>query len=394
MSGGTPSPEGTRKSAPTAAENGSPGRLVPLDAFRGLTIAGMVLVNMPGNWAHTPTWLRHAPGHGCAPADLVFPCFLFIAGVSMHLKARRCPDERIPAPVLWQRCAVLVAAGIALNALPTVLDMLAGHGPADFSHLRLTGVLQRIGLATLLAGLVQHRLSTRGLAGAGTIVLLGYRVLLCARVPGTPLSPEDSLPALIDRLVLTPAHMYRVGPCDPEGLLATLPAAVSVLAGVLAGRWLCSRPGTRAAALGLIPAGCAGIATGLLWGCCHPINKTLWTGPFVLLSTGWALILFGTCMLLFDASPLRSGARGLAVLGRNALAAYIAVAILARVLLAVPAPGLSGPPVSLHACLYRFLFLSWAPPGFASVSFSLFWLTLVWLLLCVLHGRELFLTLP
>src|SRR6478752_1012120 len=94
-------------------------RLVSLDAFRGLTVAGMILVNNPGTWDHVYAPLRHAEWHGFTPTDLVFPSFLFIAGVAIplalgkRLDAGEAPSALVPR--VLRRALMIVALGLFLN---------------------------------------------------------------------------------------------------------------------------------------------------------------------------------------------------------------------------------------------------------------------------------------
>ena len=227
-----------------------PGRLGSLDMFRGLAIAGMVLVNNPGSWAHVYPPLLHAEWNGFTPTDLVFPAFLFIVGVAIPFSLARYQadgggwDSRLYGRIL-RRTVLLFALGLALNATTSVLQW-ALHGKAiDWTTLRIMGVLQRIALAYFLAIVLILALSPRGRIVAILAILLGYwAVLAWVPVPGFgpgDLRPDSSLVTYIDRLILTRPHMYRDG-FDPEGLLSTIPAAATVLIGSLAGQWVRRAP--------------------------------------------------------------------------------------------------------------------------------------------------------
>src|SRR5262245_39390983 len=123
-------------------------RLVSLDAFRGLTVAGMVLVNNPGTWRAVYPPLRHAEWHGWTPTDLIFPFFLFIVGVAIPLALGRRLDAREPPSALVvkivRRSAIIFALGLLLHALPDF----------DFASIRIPGVLQRIAVCYLVAALL------------------------------------------------------------------------------------------------------------------------------------------------------------------------------------------------------------------------------------------------
>ena len=197
------------------------GRLAALDVFRGVTMAGMVIVNNPGDWGHVYWPLLHADWHGCTPTDLIFPFFLFIVGFAITL-SRRAPRTG----AILRRGALLVGVGL----------FLAGYPRFDIDAWRIPGVLQRIGLcylaaATLYRWLSQRRRATRtratsmrGLLAAAVVCLVGYYVLLLV-VPGATgqrfdLTAEGNIGARLDRFLLS-GHPWKAN-WDPEGLLSTL----------------------------------------------------------------------------------------------------------------------------------------------------------------------------
>lgn len=369
-----------------------PRRLLSLDAFRGLTIAGMILVNNPGSWDHVHPPLLHAAWHGCTPTDLVFPFFLFIVGVSMAVSKRPALEGGEPArPRLagvLRRAAVLLALGLFLN----------WFGRWEVSTLRFTGVLQRIALCFLLASLVTMHLRLAAQVALAAAVLLGWWAVL-AFVPGPgleggPMSPTGNLARWFDQAVLTRAHAYRHQPTDPEGLLSTLPATVTVLAGFWAGRFMTMQPGWRAAR-GLALAGLAALAVGGVWGwpiaggplaaeggTAHgtwplPWNKPLWSSSYVVWSAGWALLVLAACFWAIEVRGWRRWARPLEVFGVNAILAFVGSGVAARILMMiqVPAPIRPGAPaaggtVSLARWLYDPGLASWLAPTTASLAFA------------------------
>jgi predicted acyltransferase len=353
-------------------------RLVALDAFRGLTIAGMILVNNPGDWAHVYPPLGHAAWHGWTPTDLVFPSFLFIVGVAIHLalgkRVRRgdAPSALL-AKVLW-RAAVIFALGLLLNAFPF------DKSPAT---LRIPGVLQRIALCYLATALLYLFTTARTQAVVTAGLLLGYwAVLTQVPVPGVgagDLSRPNNLAAWLDRLVM-PGHLYKPD-YDPEGLLSTLPAVATTLLGVFAGRWVTAgRPaGERVA--GLFAAGALAMAAGAAWDAAFPINKALWTSSFVLWSAGLSLQILALCDWLIEVEGVRRWAGPFVVFGSNPILAFVLSGLLARVLTLVKVAGTSGAPVPLKTWIYHQGFTSWADPTFASflfaASYVLFWLAVL-----------------
>ncbi|TBR21914.1 DUF1624 domain-containing protein [bacterium] len=354
----------------------SAGRLKSLDVFRGLTIAGMVLVNGPGlDAAYAP--LRHSRWDGCSAADLVFPFFLFIMGTALAFaSARNVPGA--PWGPVFRRAAVLVGLGLFLNAIPY-------WHPATF---RFPGVLQRIAVCYLAAVAVQRRLSWRAQAWLAAALLVGYAAALrWVPVPGFGagvLTPEGSLPSYVDRLLLGP-HTYYQGPFDPEGFLSTLPAVVTVLLGGFAGAWLRGERSPAEKAAGLAAAGAVGVALGMLWAPVLPLNKALWSSSYVLYSGGWAALGLALCFWAFDVRGLR-GTEPFEALGVNAILAYVAHILTLKFLVYTKLGG-----VSLRLLVCGALFGGWLPPMAASLAFALSHAALWAAALTPLHRRRIFL---
>jgi len=232
------------------------GRLYSLDAFRGLTIAGMILVNNPGSWSHVYAPLRHAEWHGWTPTDLIFPFFLFIVGVAVPFSfgkrlARGDSRRKLMIHVV-RRAAILFGLGLLMRAVPEF----------DFDGLRIMGVLQRIGLVYLFAAPAYLFLGRLGRGWLTVGLLLGYWALLTlVPVPGYgagDLSPEGNLGAYLDRLIL--GDRLWAGSWDPEGILSTFPAIATTLLGLFTGEWLRSRAPQEKKLRGLWLSGLAGIA--------------------------------------------------------------------------------------------------------------------------------------
>jgi predicted acyltransferase len=319
-----------------------PPRLASLDAFRGLAIAGMVLVNNPGDWGALYPPLAHAAWHGWTFTDTIFPFFLFIVGVSMTISI----DGRAAAGAgraallrgLARRAAVIFAVGLLLNAVPRF----------DLETLRIPGVLQRIALCTLLAAPIVLACTWRGVLGWLLGLLAVYSVLMLAVpvpdvhgvVAAGALEPGRDFGAWLDRQLLG-GHLWSVSRTwDPEGLASTLPAVATLLAGVLAGRWLATATPAAEKTVWLLLAGLLLLGLGtLLDAALMPINKNLWTPSYAVFMAGWALLVFGAFHWLLDAAPsaaLRRSAGRLAqplvIYGLNALFIFAFSGLVARLL--------------------------------------------------------------
>lgn len=336
----------------------APVRLTSLDAFRGFTIAAMVLVNNPGDWGNLHAQLAHAPWHGWTFTDTIFPFFLFIGGVAMALSLGRLADAGADKPQLLvklaKRAALIFLIGFLLNLIPRF----------DFDSVRIPGVLQRIALCTLLAAPLVVYLTWRGQAIAIALLLALYSVLMLAvPVPGIGagvLEPGQDFGAWIDRSLMSGHLWVQAKTWDPEGLVSTLPALCSQLFGVLAGRLLLSTLPRGEQVVWLMLAGLASLALGsTLDAILMPINKSLWTPSYCLLMTGWALLAFGASYWLLDAAPsarLRAQAARLSkpfvIYGMNALFIFALSGLVAKMLGFIKFTGDDGAQHALGRLLY------------------------------------------
>jgi predicted acyltransferase len=295
-------------------------RLLSLDVVRGLAVAAMILVNNPGSWDSIYPPLRHAEWNGWTPADLVFPFFIFIMGVSVvlsidaRLSRGQGQNEILRHGLI--RSFVLIAIGLVMNGILYL----------PWSEVRIPGVLQRIGLVYLFTCLIGLRAGSRARWSLCCLLLLGYWALL-ALVPapghhGGYLTPENNLASWIDRKLMA-GHLWR-STWDPEGVLSTVPAIASGLLGTLAGDWLGSERGSRAKVIGLAGSGIVAIAIAELWNIAFPINKSLWTSSYAVLSAGFAAIALGACYWTVEEKGWRKWGHPLALLGLNPLALYVA----------------------------------------------------------------------
>ena len=354
-------------------------RLLSLDAFRGLAIAGMVLVNNPGSWAYVYAPLAHAEWHGWTPTDLIFPYFLFIVGVAMPFSFRRRLVAGAGRPQLFahvvRRSLILIALGLAMRAIPDF----------DFGEMRLYGVLQRIGLVYCAAAALYLWASARGLFIATVLLLLGYwAVMMFVPVPGYgagDLSPDGNLAAHIDRLLMD--GRLWAGTWDPEGLLSTLPAVATCLVGIFCGEWLQFPHRGQVLARGMWAAGAGMVALGLAWDLVLPINKNLWTSSYVVFTAGAASLVLGTMYWVLDVKGWRGAwSAPLAACGMNSIAIFVASGMAAKTMGRIQVDGPDG--ASLHDWIFRNGFQSWAGDHNGSLAFALaqvaVWLTIAWLL--------------
>ena len=338
-------------------------RILSIDVFRGLAVAGMVLVNNPGTWGAVYAPLRHADWHGWTPTDLIFPFFLFIVGVAIPLALGRRLGEGLKrgdiVRRILRRSAVIFALGFILHAVSNF----------DAATIRIPGVLQRIAVCYLVAALFFVFTGWRVQAGAAVIALLGYWALLTlVPVPGFgpgDLGKEGNLAAWLDRALLGP-HIWRLGRVyDPEGILSTPPAIATTLFGVLTGHFIRAARSATAAVRGLVIGGAAAMAIGLGWARFFPINKSLWTSSYAVFMAGMAMNCFAVSYWLVDVQGWRRWAKPFAIYGMNAIAVFMLSGLLGRILPAIKVTSAAGKKVGLQAYLYDSLFVPFASPDTA-----------------------------
>jgi predicted acyltransferase len=377
-------------------------RILSLDVFRGLTIAGMILVNDPGTWGAVYWPLDHAEWNGWTPTDLVFPFFLFIVGVSMTLsfaaRLRRGGTRGPLARHVVLRGLAILAVGLVLNVFPHF----------HFATMRYPGVLQRIGVCYLIAGLfvlmTARRADSGGfeanipaIAGALVTLLVGYWVLMrFVPVPGIGaghLDPENNLAAWVDRHLLY-GHMWSQlnQVRDPEGFLSTLPAIGTALWGVLVGEWIRGARPAKRMLIGLFGVGAAAMAMGRLLHPIFPINKNLWTSTFVIFTAGFAMVVLAACYWLVDVKGWRRWAAPFVVFGTNAIAAYVVADLLAIGSLDIHWRA-GAKRVSLHGYIYSHFFATLAQPKNASLLFAVFFVVACYLPIWLLYRRRIFIRL-
>jgi predicted acyltransferase len=344
----------------------------------------MILVNSPGNnVAYAP--LEHATWNGCAFADLVFPFFLFIVGVSLVIsftKRRKQGegDSRLLSRI-FQRTLVIFGLGLAFNGFP-------------FTHLatfRIPGVLQRIALCYFFASLLYLKATLRTLAVVFATLLAGYWFIMTRiPVPGFGagnLTREGNLAAFVDRVLIS-GHMYRPA-YDPEGILSTLPSIATVLLGIFSGRWLQSSFSGKDKSLGLLVAGVACVIGGRFWNATFPINKGLWTSSYVLFSGGFSLILLSACYWLIEVRRVRAWGRPFEMFGVNAIAIYVLHVLFIKIQNLIPVSQPDGTPGNLKFFITDHLF-GWAQPRDASLLYALSYAFFWFGIFAVLYRKRIF----
>ncbi len=409
------------------------GRVLSIDVLRGLTIALMILVNDPGDWAHTYTQLDHAKWNGFTLTDFVFPNFLFLVGVSIILslssRVARGDSRRVMAGHIARRALVIFVIKMMITAFPHF----------HYTHFRLFGVLTRIALCYLAAALiclVTQR--ARTLLAITAVLLVGYWGLMrFVPVPGLGmpvrdlplLDPDANLAAWLDRafssFTLRTIHtgvLYE-HTRDPEGLLSTLPAIATTLLGCVTGLWLrfpkdCGKNHRKgeeehnvledvldldilhhiSTVTGLLIFGFIALAGGILWNLSFPINKNLWTSSYVLFVAGLSLLVLALCYWLIDMRHLDRSRWGKLLLwpwlvfGSNAITAFVFSNFLVELLIWIKVPNsFTGKSISVLGWIYQHLFARNGSTNVTSLAFAVCFVLVCFLPNWVLWRRRIFL---
>lgn len=359
-------------------------RLLSIDFMRGFTVASMILVNSPGSWEFVYPWLSHASWNGCTFADLVFPFFLFIVGISIvfSLKSNNVSkvDQSQVFKKIFLRGAKLFALGLVLNFLSTL----------DLVNLRIPGVLQRIAIVFVVCASLFLITNWKQQLLISFILLIGYSmVLLFVPIPisgEVVLLPGNNIAAWVDSILLS-GHMWSVTKVwDPEGFLSTFPAVVSGIFGLLVGAWISTDNDPIVKFKRLLISGIALMILGLALHFILPINKSLWTPSFVLFTSGSACLVFAIIYFIVDIKQLKIFTLPFVVYGTNAITAYLISEILTIVVYSISV----NTGVSLKDWLFnQFQIL---PLGVYNISLlmAIGWVCLCYLPVWVLYKKRIF----
>jgi predicted acyltransferase len=297
-------------------------RIEAIDVLRGLALALMLLVNNPGSWSAVYAPFVHANWHGLTPTDLVFPFFLFVVGASMACSLR---GQILTSGLAWlsifKRSFMLFFIGFSLQIIPFE------QAPDSW---RIMGVLQRIGLCFLLVAIMIATIKERWLLLSGVLVLSVYWWLLLT-VGQDPYSVENNLVRHVDMAILGSNHIWQGKgmPFDPEGLLSTISASITVLSGYLICTNILQQKTEKQQILQLTAAAIILLALGLVWSVWHPINKSLWTGSCVLFISAFACLSLAVIVLFWRVPMIKTVLHGLKIYGSNPIFIYVVAWVLA-----------------------------------------------------------------
>lgn len=366
----------------------SNNRLASLDIFRGMTVALMIIVNTPGSREYVYSPLRHSEWHGCTPADLVFPFFIFIVGVSMWFSLKKYGHELNGGSLLRiiRRTLSIFLLGIFLAVFP--------YFDRDYSTLRIMGVLQRIALVYGVGALLCLTVRREYLWIVAAVLLLLYWGLLAFFGGSDPYSLEGNFAQKADALLLGTDHLYRGfgRPFDPEGLLSTMPAVATVIIGFYAGGLLGKGSANLNKVLKMLLIGIAATGLGILWGKLFPINKPLWTSSYTIYSAGIAMALLALLYMVADLYKLTAWGFLFAVFGANALFSYFLSGISTRLLLFIKVFD-GEEKITLYRWIYEKICFPVAGSFNGSLMFALIQLAVIWIAAFFLFRKKIMLRL-
>lgn len=293
-------------------------RIISLDALRGFTIAAMIVVNYPGSENAVYFTLRHTEWNGLSFTDQVAPFFLFFVGASIALAYSKRQEANVSRSSMYKKIFIrslkIYAVGMFLNMMPAF----------DIHNIRWTGTLQRIAVVFCISAILYLNTSWKQQAWIAAILLVLYWLALTfIPMPGAgkPMfEPGNNIVAWFDNLFL-PGKMWR-GNWDPESILTTVTSIVSCITGMLAGKLVAGDKSPHEKVNYLMTAGVLLAIAGYFWGLTFPVNENLWTSSFVLITSGFASLLFGTFYFLVDIKGKTNGTLPGIIFGANAIAIY------------------------------------------------------------------------
>ena len=359
-------------------------RLISLDALRGFTIAAMIVVNYPGSEKFVYFTLRHTEWNGLSFTDQVAPYFLYFVGMSIVFAYSKRLDAGVSKSELYKkiffRSLKIYAVGMFLNLMPQF----------DFHTIRWTGTLQRIAIVFFFSAILYLNTNWKQQAWIAAILLIGYWLALTGiPTPGVGkvmLEPGVNIVAWVDTQYL-PGRMWR-GTWDPESILTNITSIVTCILGMLAGRWMLTEKSPNEKINYLMTEGVFLAILGYFWGLKFPVNENLWTSSFVLVTAGFASLLFGAFYFLIDIKGKTWGTRPGIIFGANAITIYFLADVWALFFYEAKFGG-----VSLNEKFVQGMSNLGADPKLASLVYALFFVGINFIPAWILFKKKIFIKL-
>ncbi|MDR2122787.1 MAG: heparan-alpha-glucosaminide N-acetyltransferase domain-containing protein [Flavobacteriaceae bacterium] len=381
---------------------GTNNRLLSLDVLRGITIAGMILVNNPGSWSYIYAPLAHANWNGLTPTDLVFPFFMFIMGISTYISLKKYQFRHNFATLqkILKRVSVIFLIGVGIAWLSLFFRIYHDSGELpfwqrlgtaawNFENIRILGVMQRLaltyGATALIAIFIRHKYIPYG---AGGILFLYFFILYFGN--GFEKSGNNII-SIIDRAILGVNHMYKDGgiALDPEGLLSTIPSVCHVLIGFYCGKMTLETNDNFKRILRLFIFGTILTFSGFLlsYGC--PINKKIWSPTFVLTTCGLGASFLALLIWIVDCKGYKKWSLFFESFGVNPLFIYVAAGVISILIRSIYFT-YSGESVNIQKYVYSIILQPVLGDYFGSFVFALGFITICWLIGYILYKKKIF----
>jgi predicted acyltransferase len=359
-------------------------RLVSLDAFRGLTMMLMVLVNNAGSGAIYYQF-KHSPWNGWTIADTIFPSFLWIVGVAITLSLGARLNQGAPPGKLFgqilRRAAILYVLGLIVYVAPAF----------DPSTQRLLGVLQRIAICYLIVSIIYLTAGIRGqLLWIAGLLASYWVMMMLIPVPGYGagnLSIAGNFAHYVDHLVLGRHNYAATKTWDPEGIVSTLPSIATALFGIMAGHLLRLKRPLTERIVWLYLTGTCLIFIALICDIWMPINKSLWTSSFSLFMAGLDFVVFAGFVWLIDGLGWKRWARPFVIMGMNAIAVYMLSELLDELLSNIGTASVS----SVRSWISHTIFAPLGSPATSAMLYALAYTALMYAFSYFLYRNKWFL---
>ena len=384
---------------------GGPGRILALDILRGITIAGMILVNNPGTWGSIYAPLEHAQWNGLTPTDLVFPFFMFIMGISMFIALRKFNFEPSSSAIrkIVKRTVLLYLVGLAiawfslfcrtwngLSGEEITFWQRLGQSANNFSNIRILGVIPRLAICYGIASLIVITLKHKFIPYLIAVLLIGYFILLMV---GNGFAYDTTnILSIVDHRILGEAHMYKDNGIEPEGILSTIPAIAHVLLGFYIGKIMMETKDIHEKIERLFIFGAILTFCGFLlsYGC--PINKKIWSPTYVLTTCGLGSTLLALLIWIIDVKGYKRWSRFFETFGVNPLFMYVLGAVLSIIIGNIMVYE-GGKTISLKGYIYNDLLQPIFGDYPASLIFALLFVGFNWIFGYYLYKKKIYIKL-
>ena len=362
-------------------------RLLSLDAFRGFTIAAMILVNFPGNGDHVFNPLNHTHWWGISFTDLIAPFFLFIVGVSIAFAYTKRLEAGVPPKSMYSK---IIVRALKIFAVGMFLNLIGLIGDFSWAEVRWTGTLHRIAIVFLVCGLLFLHTHWKKQAIIGAVILIGYWLAMTLiPTPGydkAMLEPGINLAAWVDQQWL-PGKMWQ-GNWDPEGILSTFPSFVTTITGMLAGVLLLSKQNQEQKVIQLFVYGFISFVIGIVWNWDFPLNENLWSPSFVMLTSGMASMTLAATIYIVDMKGHQNWANFGIIYGMNAITVYVLGDLLSLIFY-----GLKIGSLPLNDLFFNAVTSVGVAPKIASMVYSLMYVGINFIPAYILYKRKIFIKL-